>query len=177
MAFKEENDIKGWERIFNILGWLGFIAIIPVALKVFGVTRPQLFLEENLGRYGSTGFLLLIFFVLIGIRVIFGSGRIIVPLIIASLSGFVFISVASGVKFMNWLYEAAVSTRFFDNMPLNFIVGVVVLLMGIVASYSKKFPFVLQILLLVLLPVGFIAICGATGFLGGLGAVELGSGT
>ena len=170
---KDDQQIAGFERIFNVIGWIGFLAIIPVALKVFGVPEAQNFLQERLGRYGSVGFLLIIFFALVLLRVIFGSGRIIAPLIIASLTGFVFIATAADVGFMGWLRNLVEGSVYFGNMPLNFLAGLTVVLLGILMSYARRIPILIQIVILVVFPVAFLVFCGATGFAAGLANLRL----
>ena len=161
----EQNDqkIAGFERIFNVVGWIGFLAIIPVALKVFGVPEAQAFLAERLGRYGSVGFLLIVFFALVVLRVIFGSGRIIAPLVIASLTGFLLIATAADVGIMSWLRNLVENSVFFGNMPLNFLTGVAVVLLGILMSYARRIPMLIQLIILVIFPVIFLVFCGTTG--------------
>ncbi len=162
------QEIEGFERFFNIFGWLGFLAILPVALGVFGFPQLQDLLAKSLGSYGTKGFFLLVFFVLVFVRVVFGSGRIIAPLLIASAVGFVFIATAAGVPFMAWLREPAVSSPFFSNMPLNFLVGLGVVLLGILMSSARRIPMALQILVLVILPLAIVIAAGSTGFASGL---------
>jgi hypothetical protein len=165
------QEIEGFERIFNVVGWLGFVAILPIALDVFGIDALQKLADQHLGRWGSKGFLLLVFFGLVLARVIFGSGRIIAPLLLGSAVGFVLIAVAAGVPFMSWLGDLAEASPFFSNMPLNFLVGLAVVFLGILMSAARRIPVVIQVLLLVVLPIAAIVAAGATGFASGLRAL------
>ncbi len=165
---RPQQDVEGFERVFNVIGWIGFLAILPVALDVFGFPQVQELLAKNLGRYGSKGFLLLIFFALVLARVIFGSGRIVAPLLIGSLVGFVFIATAAGVPVMQGLRDAAQASSFFSNMPLLFLVGLGVTLLGILMSSARRVPIGVQIILLVVLPIAIVVAAGATGFASGL---------
>jgi len=162
------QEIEGFERVFNFLGWLGFLAIVPMALEVFGYPQLQELAAKNLGRYGTKSFLLLVFFVLVFARVIFGSGRIVAPLLIASAVGFLFISAAVGVRFMGWLRDLAAASPFFSNMPLNFLVGLGVVFVGILMSSARRIPPAIQILVLVVVPFAIVIAAGATGFASGL---------
>ena len=162
------RDVEGFERVFNVIGWIGFLAIIPLALDVFGMPQLQELAAKHLGRYGTKGFLLLAFFVLVCARVIFGSGRIVAPLLIGSAVGFLFISVAAGVPFMRWLGDAAAASPFFSNMPLNFLVGLAVTVLGILMSSARRIPIGILIFVLVVLPLAAVIVAGATGFASGL---------
>ena len=173
---EDRNRIIGYERVFNIIGWLGFIAVLPIALNLFGLPGMQNFLEQKLGQYGSPVFLLLYFFVLVFLRVIFGSGRIITPLIIASLTGFVLISTAANVGFMVWLRNLMTSTPLFSNMPLVFLTGLTVVALGILLSYTKRLPLLIQLAVLVVLPLVFIIVTSSTGLFSGLENIGVGSG-
>ena len=162
------QEIEGFERIFNFVGWIGFLAIVPIALGVFGFPQLQELAEKSLGRWGTKGFLLLLFFVLVAVRVIFGSGRIIAPLLIASAVGFVFIGTSAGVAFLKGLRDLAQASPYFSNMPLNFLVGLCVVIAGILMSSARRIPLAIQILLLVVLPFAVVIAAGATGFAPGL---------
>jgi hypothetical protein len=162
------EDVEGFERVFNVVGWIGFLAILPIALDVFGFPQLQELAAKHLGRYGSKGFLLLAFFALVCARVIFGSGRIIAPLLIGSVVGFLFISTAAGVPFMSWLGDAAAASPFFSNRPLNFLVGLAVTLVGILMSSARRIPLAVQIIALVVLPIALVIFAGSTGFASGL---------
>jgi len=37
----ERRDVEGFERVFNVIGWIGFLAIIPLALDVFGMPQRR----------------------------------------------------------------------------------------------------------------------------------------
>jgi hypothetical protein len=162
------QEIAGYERIFNVIGWLGFIAILPIALDVFGVDALQKLAEQHMGRWGSKGVLLAIFFGLVFVRVIFGSGRIIAPLLLGSAVGFVFVATAAGVPFMVWLQNIAKGSPYFSNMPLDFVVGLVVVFLGILMSSARRLPLVIQVVVLVVLPIVALVAVGATGFASGL---------
>jgi hypothetical protein len=162
------QEIAGFERIFNVVGWLGFIAILPIALDVFGVDALQKLAEQYMGRWGSKGVLLAIFFGLVFVRVIFGSGRIIAPLLLGSAVGFVFIATAAGVPFMVWLQNMAKGSPYFSNMPLDFLVGLLVVFLGILMSSARRIPLVIQVLVLVVLPVVALVAIGSTGIAAGL---------
>jgi hypothetical protein len=167
------EEIEGFERVFDVVGWLGFLAVVPVALRVFGLPQLQDLMQAELGRYGSPGFLLLVFFGLVFLRVIFGSGRVVGPLIIGSLMGFLLIAPAAGVGFMNWLRELEQSTPYLANLPLSFLVGLAVVLLGILLSSLRRLPVIVQVLLLVVLPIVFLLIAGHQGWLSGLAGPRL----
>ncbi len=165
------QDIEGFERVFNVIGWIGFLAILPIALGVFGFPQLQDLAAKHLGRWGTKGFLLLIFFALVCARVVFGSGRIVAPLLIGSAVGFLFISVAAGVPLMSWLRDAAAASPFFSNMPLNFLAGIGATVLGILMSGVRRIPMAVLILVLVILPIVAVIAAGATGFASGLRSI------
>ena len=170
MRGREENhQIKGYERVFNVIGWVGFLAIIPIALNAFGNPSALEWLEGNLGRYGTGQFLLIIFYILVFVRVIFGSGRIIMPLVISAAVGFILMSTAVEIPFMAWYRNLVAGSPYFGNHALNFLTGLAVVLLGILMSYLRRMSIVIQLLILVVLPAAFLVFAGAAGLFSGLG--------
>jgi hypothetical protein len=53
-------------------------------------------------------------------------------------------------------------------MPLNFLVGLAVTLLGILMSGARRIPLGIQVLVLVVLPVLFVVFAGSSGFASGL---------
>lgn len=150
--------MKLYERIFNIIGWIGFLALAPVVLSIFGVTGPQLWLEARLGYWGGMEFLTYVFFGITIIRVIFGSGETISPLIIGFVVSFLLIVTAVPVGFMAWFRDSVTSLSWFMNIRLNLVTGLAVLALGILLSRLKRFHIALQLLVLVVLPVALLVL-------------------
>lgn len=151
------NEPNRTERFFNLLGWLGFLLILPIGLHVFGVSAPLAWLGENLGRYGRPPFLILLFFGLLLLRIVFGGDRIIGPLLLGYLTGFLLLATTVEIGFMGWFRGFTDRIPFLSNIPLNFLTAVAVILLGILLSYLRRLPVILQVILLVVLPLGFLA--------------------
>ncbi len=149
------------ERFFNTLGWLGFLFILPIGLQAFGVGGPLSWLEQNLGRYGRPAFLVLLFFGFLVLRILFGGDRPVGPLLLGCLMGFLLLCTAVEIGFMSWLPGLTDRIAFLSNHPLNFLVAIGVILLGILLSYLRRLPLLLQLLLLVVLPLGFLGFAHA----------------
>lgn len=147
-----ESGINLLQRIFNLIGWLGFLLLLPPGLQLAGLPALQDFLVQNLGPLGSASWLMLYFFGIQLLRVFFGSSRLLTPLITGFLSTFLLASLVMPVGFMEWLYRLLEPTKLFARHPLTFLLVPLVLGLGYLLSFARRLPVVVQLLLLVLLP-------------------------
>jgi len=152
--------MERYERIFNWVGWFGFILLVPVGFYIFDFAPAVDFMRSRLGLLANSSFLTLFAFILLLLRIIFGGGYIIMPLITCFITAFFLMFAVVEVSFMDWFRRFARDNIFFlRNLHLNFIVACGVLLTGVILSYFKKLDGRLQLVLLVLLPVLFLSIC------------------
>ncbi|MDX2303869.1 MAG: hypothetical protein NW226_13770 [Microscillaceae bacterium] len=138
--------------IFYLLSNIGFIVLIPVLLHAFGISAPIEFLESRLGVLASVSVLTLVGFILIAFQVFFGGGDHIRSTILGFLVGFLLVSTAVEMGFMLWFKDWVAQSGYFDNLPLNYLMGILVVFMGIRLSHSKTPNFLKEASLLLLLP-------------------------
>jgi hypothetical protein len=151
--------MERYERIFNWVGWFGFLLLVPVGFYIFDFRPAVALMQSHLGLLGNPSFLTLFAFTLILLRIIFGGGYIIMPLITCFIMAFFLMFTVVEVGFMRWFRLFARDIFFLRNLHLNFLVACGVLLTGVILSYFKKLSGKLQLVLLVLLPVLFLIVC------------------
>ncbi|HON87976.1 MAG TPA: hypothetical protein PK746_00715, partial [Spirochaetales bacterium] len=60
-------------KLFDILGLIAYLLLIPPILSMFDITAPLTFLSEKLGTWGTTPMILVYFYTLHFLRIFFGS--------------------------------------------------------------------------------------------------------
>ncbi len=149
--------MEKYERVFNVIGWFGFLLIVPVGFYIFDYQPAIQFMQTKIGFLGNPSFLTIAAFVLLFLRIIFGGGQIIMPLIVSFIAAFfLFFSVVE-VGFMHWFWTFSRKVFFLKNLHLNFIVGTAVLLIGVFLSYLRRFKGCVQLVLLVVIPIVFLS--------------------
>lgn len=145
------------EKFASFIGVVGFAMLVPGVMYALGNPSAIEFLGANLGMMGDPSVMTSVAFVLIALAIFFGGGENISATLLGMVAGFFFISTAVEIGFMQWFRDATNSLGFMDNLQLNYLVGIAVVFLGLLFSFAKKMKFVPQILLLVALPVGFLA--------------------
>ena len=148
--------MKPYEKFLNLLGWIGLIFLVPVGLKVFGISGPLDFLQKSLGKFGSATFLLLVFYALILLRFLFGHSEIYAPVFIGMLVSFFLISATVEISFMKWYLNLSAKVSYLSNHPLVFVVGVLVAILGVSLGRLKRLNVIVQIVVLLVLPIAVI---------------------
>lgn len=143
--------MERYERVFNAVGWLGFLLLAPVAMRVFHVQPAVEFLDQ-LGVAGQPVFWTLIAFGLVVLRILFGGEATLLPLFLGLAVGFFLLSLVARISFMRWFWEPAAGLPFFASTALSFVVGATVLFWGMVLSYLRRVNVLAQLALLVLAP-------------------------
>ncbi len=159
------------ERVFNLLGWLGFLVILPVGLLVFGIGGPIEFLRGALGKFGDVTFLVLYFLGLELLRIVFGSDKIISPMLISIVMTLFLFSLSVPITFTQAVVRVFAEVPFLQNKPLIFLTGIGVIFIGILLSYLKKCAILLQLFILVVLPIAFIVASHYLGWFASLGSI------
>jgi hypothetical protein len=138
MSAHESTSPSRRQSIFTILGWFGFLFLLPLLLKSIGNAGLADFLSQNLGIWGSAGFLLIYFYVFPLLDLIFGSDRHFMPLLTGIVISFLFFAVVVPLPFMEWF------SRLFAALPLIkcslafLIFGMFAMLLGILLSYIRR---------------------------------------
>ena len=144
--------MERYEKLFDVVGWLGFALLTPVALYLFGVQPVVDVMDAKLGFAGHPEFWVLLSFALVLLRIFFGGEHIILPLFLGFAGGFFLLSLVARIGFMGWFWRPATDQFFFQNDRLTFVVGAAVLFFGLIFSYFRRISLLLQLLILVLLP-------------------------
>jgi hypothetical protein len=145
--------VKVYEKVINTIAGIGFLALVPPGLAVFGISGPQAFLSGHLGFWSSATFLVLVFYGLTILRVLFGHAELYAPLLIGLVSSFLLMSAAVKLGFMGWYWGLARQVPFLADGPLAFLLALAVLGLAVLLSSLKKFPIVAELVILVVLPV------------------------
>ena len=138
MSANESSSPTRRQSIFTILGWFGFLFLLPLVLKSLGNAGLADFLSHNLGLWGSAGFLLIYFYAFPLLDLIFGSDRHFMPLLSGIVISFLFFAVVVPLPFMDWF------SRLFSALPLVkcslafLILGSFAMLVGILTSYIRR---------------------------------------
>ena len=154
---KEEEKAGCFGTIFAYVGKLGFILLTPVLCFYLGFEAPQRLLEQFMGDYGSLDFLVFLAFVALGLRIAFGSSRLILPTTIALFASAPLIGTTLHTKTFSEIQESLMSLPYMEHKSLNFMIGIFILLIGVQLSNLKRVNVIAQLVLIVLLPYGVLA--------------------
>ena len=144
--------MERYEKLFDVVGWLGFALLSPVALYVFAVPSVVEIMDTKLGFAGRLEFWVLLTFGLVLLRIFFGGEHIILPLFLGYGGSFFLLSLVAEIGFMGWFWRPAAGQFFFQNDRLTFVVGAAVLFFGLTFSYFRRISLLVQLLVLILLP-------------------------
>lgn len=137
-----------YEKIFS---FIGFIILIPIFLYAFGISTPVEFLESKMGIVGKPSVITSIAFALIALSMFFGGGDNIRATVLGFISGFLLIATSVEMNFMSWYRDWVLPIEFLQNLPLNYILGVLVVFLGMLLSYRKP-HFLIELNSLIILP-------------------------
>lgn len=148
--------MKQHEHVLNIIAWIGVILLIPVGLAVFGIPGPLEFLHRSLGNYGTASAFVVAFFALVLLRVLFGHSELYAPVLIGLVVGFFLMASAVPMGFMTWYRTETDKVSYLSNHRFVFLVSVLVPFFGIALGRLKRLHWILELILLVLLPAGLV---------------------
>ena len=155
--------MERYERLFDFLGWLGLLLLIPLGFYVFDYGPGVEFMRSRLGVVGRPTTITLAAFALIALRILFGGGQLVAPMLVSFVVGFFLIAAVVQFRFMSWYAEIAAKVMFLDSRALNFLAACFVLFLGNLLSYARRVSVWLDLLLLLVLPVVFLLIANAFG--------------
>jgi len=144
--------MERYEKLFDVVGWIGFALLTPVALYLFGIRSVVEIMDTKIGFAGRLEFWVLLSFGLVLLRIFFGGEHIILPLFLGFAGGFFLLALVARIGFMGWFWRPAARQFFFQNDRLTFVVGAAVLFFGLIFSYFRKISLLVQLLILILLP-------------------------
>lgn len=153
--------MERYERLFDILGWLGLLFLVPVGFYVFDFQPAVDLMKTRLGFLGRPAMITLIAYILIALRIVFGGGNLVAPLLISFLIGFFLLATVVPFRFMKWFAEYAKKVMFLDTLALNYLAAGFVLFLGNLLSYVKRASMLLQLILFIVAPVLFLLLANA----------------
>lgn len=159
------KNLSVLQKIFTVLGFIGFLLLIPGLLFAAGWTSLPESLTSTFGAAGSLPVITLIAFVLMALMFIFGGGHNISATFVGYLIGFFLISTAVDIGFMGWFKNWTSNIAFLSVPQLNYIVGNITVVVGVLMSFNKKIPLIGELAGLVVLPIGFLLLTSYLGIL------------
>ena len=146
------------ERLFNVIGWIGFLVLVPIAFHALEHAAAMELMNEKLGFAGRPLFLTSLGFGLIVLRILFGGERSMLPLVIGFAVGFLLLSTFARLGFMGWFARLGETVILVRRPQLNYFAGMGVLFLGMVFSYFQRVGFLLQLLALLVLPAAVLLV-------------------
>jgi hypothetical protein len=153
--------VERYEGLFDVLGWLGLLFLVPLGFYVFDYAPAVEFMRARLGVFGRPTTVTLIAYALILMRIVFGGGELVSPLLVSFVIGFFLLAAVVPFVFMKWFGEYAGKVFFLDSRALNFLAACFVLFVGNLLSYARRASIWLQLFLFLVLPVVFLLIANA----------------
>ena len=157
---KAVSGNSGRHKIFNAVGWLSFLLLAPPVLTMFNLPQVQDLLTANLKGWGSPVALVIYFYVILFLRVFFGSDQRYTPVFLGYIVSFLFFSISLDISFMKWLYDLSHTVPYFSSNLANLIAGAGIILVSNLLSGARKLNWIVDTLLLVVLPVGALVALG-----------------
>ncbi|GAB1456394.1 MAG: hypothetical protein RBT62_00515 [Spirochaetia bacterium] len=151
---------KTRQKIFNIIGWLAFALLAPPVLAMFKLPQLQELLSTRLGWWGSPIALVIYFYVVLFLRIFFGSDQRYTPVLIGYALSFLYFSIALDIGFMRWLYNLAHRAPFLSYDALNLTAGIIAIFLANALSGMKKAGPVIDAIVLGVLPAGGLIVAG-----------------
>ncbi len=148
------------QKIFNTVGWLAFLLLAPPALAMFGLPALQDAAIARLGGWGSQAALVAYFYAILFLRVFFGSDQRYTPVLLGYALSFLYFSNSLGIGFMRWLYDLAHRLPFLSYDAMSLVAGIVVIFLANALSSARKANWILDALVLGVLPAGALVAAG-----------------
>jgi len=148
------------QKLFNLVGWIAFGLLIPPVLAMAGYPQLQGRIGEALGPWGSPVALVACFYLLLFLRVFFGSDQRYTPVLLGYGLSFLYFSSALDLGFMSWLYELTHRVSFLSFDALNLGAGILTIFLANALSGWNKAGLAADIALLVVLPAAGLITAG-----------------
>ncbi len=153
--------MERYEGLFDVLGWLGLALLVPLGFYVFDYGPGVEFMRARLGVAGRPTTITLAAFALLALRILFGGGELVSPLLVSFVVGFFLLATVVPFRFMKWLTDFTSRVFFLDNRSLSFLAACFVLFFGNLLSYARRASIWLQLFLFLVLPAAFLVIANA----------------
>jgi hypothetical protein len=153
--------VERYEGLFDVLGWLGLALLVPLGFYVFDYGAGVQFMRTRLGVVGLPTTITLAAFVLLALRIVFGGGELVSPLLVSFVIGFFLLATVVPFRFMKWFSQEAVKVFFLESKSLSFLAACFVLFFGNLLSYARRASIWLQLFFFLVLPVVFLLVANA----------------
>jgi hypothetical protein len=153
--------VERYEGLFDVLGWLGLALLVPLGFYVFDYGPAVQLMRTRLGVAGQPVTIALAAYVLIALRIVFGGGELVSPLLVSFVVGFFLLATVVPFRFMKWFADWAAKVFFLESKSLSFLAACFVLLFGNLLSYARRASIWLQLFLFLVLPVIFLLVANA----------------
>ncbi|PKL08134.1 MAG: hypothetical protein CVV51_10535 [Spirochaetae bacterium HGW-Spirochaetae-7] len=148
------------QKVFNVVGWLAFTLLLPPVLAMFKLPQFQELITTKLGSWGSPVALVACFYVILFLRVFFGSDQRYTPVLLGYALSFLYFSNALDIGFMRWLYDLAHRVAFLRYDAMSLAAGVVVIFLANALSGYRKVHWIVDVLVLGVIPAGALVAAG-----------------
>jgi len=148
------------QKIFNIVGWLAFALLLPPVLAMFKLPQLQVMITGKIGSWGSPVALVAYFYIILFLRVFFGSDQRYTPVLLGYALSFLYFSNALDIGFMRWLYALAHRLAILQYDALSLVAGIVVIFLANALSGIRKAGWIVDVLILVIIPAGALVAAG-----------------
>jgi hypothetical protein len=118
-------------------------------------------MRTRLGVVGLPTTITLAAFALLALRIVFGGGELVSPLLVSFVIGFFLLATVVPFRFMKWFSGEAVKVFFLDSKGLSFLAACFVLFFGNLLSYARRASIWLQLFFFLVLPVVFLLVANA----------------
>jgi Skp family chaperone for outer membrane proteins len=145
---------------FNLAGLLALLCVVPAALAAFGRTEDALFLERAVGPFGAPGSLLLAGLALLALRVLFGSGDLILPQLVGTLLALCYFGASFNLPWLGFLRAAASRFPAFSVALPPLAAGVSAAVLGVLLSKGTTKSGLRALAVAILSVVVFVAVGG-----------------
>ncbi len=148
------------QKIFNAVGWLAFALLLPPVLAMVGLPQLQELMTGKLGGWASPIALVVYFYVILFLRVFFGSDQRYTPVFLGYFLSFLYFSNSLDIGFMTWFKELLHRLPFLSYGVMSFVAGVVVIFLSNALSAWRKGNWIVDLLVLLVLPAAGLVAAG-----------------
>jgi len=155
---EEENEQRapGHERFFDVLGWFGFLFLVPFILDSLGNHELLGLVLTYFGTSGGPLMLMTGFFCAQFLRTFFGSCRIVAPLMLGMVSSFLLLATVLPLHFMAWWRVLVLPSGLFTPRIFVYAIATIVILLAYALSRAQHLRLAVQLFVLFLFPVALL---------------------
>lgn len=138
MEANERRVRSRTEKVFDSIGFVGLLLAVPTALFICGMPGPANFLSGSLGAFGAPASLLLAFVALTFLRMLFGSSRRALPVVMGLAVGLLCFASVFDLPGLAGIRGAAARFPAFGEPGPAFFAGLAAILSGSIAGQFES---------------------------------------